>query len=455
LAKKYDAVAGKPHGPHLLSALTAGTITCPYLKSKVKKLSFPPSFHLFSISPQSHLWFTVDGQLPHMERSRYHKQFDSPPSAPRPPIEGLKSSLEALCAILDRGTYNLVPPGYPRGEGLYTGPNSVYYLLFKLSELYPDLQINGSTCRDLFNTHFDTNQYKHLTGWGAIAGKWGISDDRTVFWFLKAISTEDSALAVRLARAMTIVTREPNPTNEWLYGRAGYLYLLRALAHHFPSDADVKTACQDATDVLVTQILSVPKHEFTFHGKAYLGAAHGIIGVITQVVLSAGARAGEFTGDVRRFLDLQREDGNWPSSLPPKESAPLVQFCHGAPGAVISLLSIRPYFPTLQSRIDDAIRKARECIYEKGILKKEPSLCHGLAGNVLALDKERAGHLMPYLEEEFVKSRLRMRWYKRTDAPESLYDGVAGRCWAWAVMDLQERGESGGMAGRFLGYNDV
>jgi hypothetical protein len=53
---------------------------------------------------------------------------------------------------------------------------------------------------------------------------------------------------------------------------------------------------------------------------------------------------------------------------------------------VASLLSIRQHFLNLADRIDDAVAAGRELIMEKGVLaNKEPRLCHGVTGNVLAL----------------------------------------------------------------------
>ena len=51
------------------------------------------------------------------------------------------------------------------------------------------------------------------------------------------------------------------------------------------------------------------------------------------------------------LLSYQFDNGNFPASLP-LERDRLVQVCHGAPGVVVSLLSIREYFPSLKEKID-------------------------------------------------------------------------------------------------------
>jgi lantibiotic modifying enzyme len=85
---------------------------------------------------------------------------------------------------------------------------------------------------------------------------------------------------------------------------------------------------------------------------------------------------------LEELLAFQLPDGNWPT-IAEKTESKLVQWCHGAPGFVLCLLSLRPFFPTLHEKIDAAIERGRACTWEKGLLKKEPSLCHGILSNAL------------------------------------------------------------------------
>ena len=89
---------------------------------------------------------------------------------------------------------------------------------------------------------------------------------------------------------------------------------------------------------------------------------------------------------LEHLLDEQLPGGNWPASeiiSSGQTSKELVQFCHGAPGFVASLLPLRQYFPKLESRIDEAVAKARNCIWREGLLTKEPNICYGIFGNAL------------------------------------------------------------------------
>ena len=61
---------------------------------------------------------------------------------------------------------------------------------------------------------------------------------------------------------------------------------------------------------------------------------------------------------------IQYADGNWTSSEG-RKSADLVQFCHGAPGAVAPLCGAFEAFGT-EAYLDAAIL-AGDCIWEKGL----------------------------------------------------------------------------------------
>ena len=169
---------------------------------------------------------------------------------------------------------------------------------------------------------------------------------------------------------------DPDSENELLYGRAGYLYLLRLIKASFVDDPKTLQLITDTQDDVVDAVLDAPR-PWKWMGKVYIGAVHGAVGIITQIVLTNPQRyASKLEAELAVLLTYQYESGNFPSSVPPERDR-LVQVCHGAPGVVISLLSIKEYFPNLKEKIDRAIRKGREDILERGLLTKEPCICHG------------------------------------------------------------------------------
>jgi len=193
-----------------------------------------------------------------------------------------------------------------------------------------------------------------------------------------------------------------------------------------------------------------------WHGKRYFGAAHGDIGIITQVVLSNPSLAPQLARRLEKLLELQLSDGNWPSSarsLKEGKTASLIQWCHGAPGFLYSLQSLRPYFPELQNRIDSAIEKGQSVTWRHGLLTKEPSLCHGIFGNALVLPKgPKRQHFLALATADAV-DKVR-RHDPNLFEPASyghkaavLMNYLPSAAWTWAVCEQEHP--------QLIMYNDV
>lgn len=261
------------------------------------------------------------------------------------------------------------------GGGLYKGPISVAYTLMILQQAYPEQQVDGLPIGQWTTAYLKTAQ-DHMASYpGPKAGRCGITDDVMCLLAIAAASSQDGDMVAELCDYSAEVI-DAETENEVLYGRAGYLYLLRLVKASFADKPDTLQLIQDTQDDVVDAILDSPR-PWKWRGKAYLGAIHGTMGIITQCVLTNPKRyAPKMEADLAVLLTYQFESGNWPSSFPVDRDR-LVQVCHGAPGIVISLLSIREYFPNLQDRIDKAISKGRKDILERGLLTKEPCICHG------------------------------------------------------------------------------
>lgn len=289
-------------------------------------------------------------------------------------------------------------------------------------------------------------------------------DDIMALLAIGAASSKDVELTKSLCDYSAEVL-DPDSENEFLFGRAGYLYLLRLVKASFLDDQKTRQLLEDTQEDVIDAILDSPR-PWKWHGKVYIGAVHGAVGIITQIVLTNPRKYAEMLeAELAVLLTYQYDSGNFPSSVPPERDR-LVQVCHGAPGVVVSLLSIRDYFPNLREKIDKAIAKGRECIHERGLLTKEPCLCHGTAlppnvyalglltrspginGNALALEDAEFEHFLTYTTGHEMKSMEKDGMLEKSSAPEGLFTGEAGRAWTWAVADK-------GLNKRILGYNDL
>ncbi|KAI0828122.1 hypothetical protein F5Y06DRAFT_225912 [Hypoxylon sp. FL0890] len=344
-----------------------------------------------------------------------------------------------LLSSLDRiTTYN--PPVHTCStgwtfQGFYSGPTSIAYLFYRLSQIFPDLEFKQQSLLDWAEAYLSLGaRLKKKT---PDPSHCGIANETLAHLALTAVMQRDASLVRQICSFETVLNDEGEEgSNEWLYGRAGYLYFLRLCRTIF-KDGNASSSTASALDntikKTVTRILAAPQ-PWTWHGKQYFGAAHGAIGIICQVVSSRPSTAPKLQNLLSSLLDQQLDSGNFPSSAG-SESDRLVQFCHGGPGFIISLKSLIPHFPELQSKIEDAMANAAKDIWQRGLLTKQPCLCHGIAGNALALDggEERLMHFVSFMGTDALEKVGWLREAGRHDEFVGLYTGEAGRAWTWAV----------------------
>lgn len=330
--------------------------------------------------------------------------------------------------------------------GLYSGPTSVAYLFFRLSALYPEFMFKGQSLRDWAEAYLNLG----LSGphHPVEASHCGIGSEVLSQLALKAALERDPSLAQSLCAWERVINdKQTTGSNEWLFGRAGYLYLLRLARSAFLQDARTLDLINRVIEKTIQRILSV-QQPWIWHDKNFVGAAHGTFGILCQIAVSSPSSAPALEPMVSDMLRRQFPSGNFPSSLPAGRDK-LVQFCHGSPGAVLSLRSLRPHLPNLEDQIDHAITKAQADIWNRGLLTKAPSLCHGITGNALALDDH--AHLERFLASITSEALEENRWLAdagRSDEFVGLFTGEAGRAWLWAIVDK-------GIARTCIGFNDL
>lgn len=336
-----------------------------------------------------------------------HNDFDPPLKLLDDPEVLLRSALQRIL--------NSSPPqsNYTRTQlgGIFRGHTGIAYLFLQVYTSLPGLQIHGYSSLHWAQAYI-SGERGPLT---LEPGNCGLSSECLSHPAVKACITKNlndvrlflaylpQILAPSNATLSHCTDRgdardveqsgkeslDPFPS-DLLHGRAGTLYLLRLIRHWVPNSAPlVELYIVRLTERMMSTV-DTGDSSWLHTGKHYLGAAHGDIGIITQLVLTTPPLAPRLEARLARLLDLQAEDGNWPSSMaldcsgiPSTKQSPLVQWCHGAPGIVLSLISLRPFFPNIRNRIDDAIERGRSLTWTYGLLKKEPSLCHGIFGNSL------------------------------------------------------------------------
>lgn len=245
--------------------------------------------------------------------------------------------------------------------------------------------------------------------------------------------------------------------DELFVGRAGYVCGALWMA----KETDTPLVLSDLYDIcncIITSGRAYSKQKnctsplmYHYYDTEYLGAAHGLCFILQILMYVPGyldAYPGE-TKDIKASVDyllaLQTEQGNFPCATDeiningPSEEYDLVHWCHGAPGVVY--LMARAYIVFGDEKYLQSCEKCADLVWNKGLLRKGPGLCHGVAGNgyvFLLLYRltndvkylHRAMAFVQFLDKDEFKTQART-----PDNPYSLYEGIAGTaCYVADIM---------------------
>lgn len=232
---------------------------------------------------------------------------------------------------------------------------------------------------------------------------------------------------------------ETGEPDELLYGRAGYLYALLYIRSNVSEESIDRTLMKSLVhsilksgERLAARIDCGSPLMYEWHDSLYMGAAHGLAGILTLLL-----EAREFLGEsgiakVKGAIDFcmaqKFPSGNYPSSLG-STSDKLVHWCHGAPGFLFLFARAYEVYGC-----DQYLQEARSCndvIWERGLLKKGYGLCHGVAGNAycfLRLYKLTQEERYLYRASRFAEFCCAHGKHgcRVADRPYSLFEGLAG-----------------------------
>ncbi|KAJ8978929.1 hypothetical protein NQ317_002990 [Molorchus minor] len=177
---------------------------------------------------------------------------------------------------------------------------------------------------------------------------------------------------------------------------------------------------------------------YAYYQVEYLGAAHGICSILQALISVPGfldahpIDAADIKACIDFLLSLQSSDGNFPCATDEiGYKSDLVHWCHGAGGMVY--LMAKAYLVFREEKYLQSCIRMADLIWEKGLLKKGPGLCHGVAGNgyvfllLYRLTKKDPKYLYRALRFfEFMESPEFQNEARVPDNPYSLYEGLAG-----------------------------
>lgn len=218
----------------------------------------------------------------------------------------------------------------------------------------------------------------------------------------------DTSISLLEAFAGSPILTSAYTPSEVLYGRAGYLYacafvnktageVLIAPSVLKPVAGEILAVGRAGALALRQQgVTDGPPLMFDWHQTRYLGAAHGLTGIVQMLLLHKQLLNPGDWADVLASLDwlIRRSrypSGNYASSLDGSGRDRLVQWCHGATGAALTLVTA--YEVTGSEAYLKAARAACDVVWARGLLRKA-GLCHGIAGNLYAFLALRRAELL-------------------------------------------------------------
>ncbi|RIA99278.1 hypothetical protein C1645_811767 [Glomus cerebriforme] len=355
---------------------------------------------------------------------------------------------------------------YSRDYSIYAGYAGIAFTYFHLHQLNPNLTIAGDKVGLLCTTYLSAalsavkkTTENHIGFLDSHVGPLALA----VVAYYTIENKPHEAL-----NYMNLILDKYHPlaikekSNELLYGRAGYIYALKFIQNYCFDNIEIMQRLTDDKIKEIFELIIVegqkggvdsdsiekPPLMWTWHGKEYLGAVHGVAGIIAillQFKNLAEPYLDELFQTMEWLANVAFENGNYPSSLSKREDH-LVQVCHGAPGIVPAFLKIYELYPTraTSSTLLSAAIKSSDLIWERGILKKGlTGLCHNAVGNAYSF-------LLLYLVTKDEKQLQRAlafgfhasQWEKETekrhirvpDRPWSLWEGLAGGVMFWGDL---------------------
>ncbi|GJQ76591.1 putative lanthionine synthetase C-like protein [Trypoxylus dichotomus] len=319
------------------------------------------------------------------------------------PLETPGNLKPFLLEVLTRITHKFKPVEKNAEDGLYLGTAGVAYMFYHLSRipalreyhekylenavkyLIPALQV----CKR-FTTH-KNDVPSFLLG---NAGVYAIAI--TIYNSLGNATECDNYIelykdAGKLCKKMQFLNCG---SDELFVGRAGYicgaLWIENELKGRIFKIEDLYDLCKVTVESgrkYSQQNQSPSPLMYAYYNVEYLGAGHGLCSILQYIMSVPGylsnnpTDAKDIKASVDYLLSLQDEEGNFPTAMDELGQATnnLIHWCHGATG--VAYLLAKAYLIWKEEKYLEAVKKAGELIWNKGLLKKGPGLCHGIAGN--------------------------------------------------------------------------
>eukprot|EP01138_Halocafeteria_seosinensis_P007581 gb/GECG01007749.1/.p1 GENE.gb/GECG01007749.1/~~gb/GECG01007749.1/.p1 ORF type:complete len:438 (+),score=36.37 gb/GECG01007749.1/:1-1314(+) len=187
-------------------------------------------------------------------------------------------------------------------------------------------------------------------------------------------------------RKLIATAQDPHEYDELLFGRAGYLHAQRFINEQCGAEIIPTNEIQMVAKAIISSGKRLGNEEcplmWEWHDKKYLGAAHGVAGIVHELLCVTNLLHEDEAKLVRKTIDhclkyFRFNSGNFRSSIDSSKDK-LVHWCHGAPGWCMTLAKAFKVFGK-QRYIQGAV-DAAEVVWHRGLLRRV-GVCHGITGN--------------------------------------------------------------------------
>ncbi|KAG5318275.1 LANC2 protein, partial [Pseudoatta argentina] len=321
---------------------------------------------------------------------------------------------------------------------VYTGQAGIAYTLYRYGKYYNDSEYINMAAEILQRC---TTEFKSRHEVTFLTGTVGPLALAAVILHSQQEKEQAEQLIFKLKSLSTyVLDKHSGVPDELLYGRAGYLTgLLYLNSNILPAPIEANLIKQVVSCIINSGISYATSNRsqsplmYSWHDIEYIGAAHGLAGILylllqarqylTQVQLD------DYIKPSLYYLQkLQFSSGNFPSSIG-NFSDKLVHWCHGAPG--MSALFCLAYKVFEDHTFLETAIQCGEVAWERGLLKKGYSICHGVAGNgytFIHLFQQTKNIKYLYRACKFAEwcFDYGLHQNRSPDRPFSLFEGLAG-----------------------------
>lgn len=336
-----------------------------------------------------------------------------------------------------------------RDYTVYTGTAGVGLLYFHMSNKMKDA--DGSRSLRVAGSYADAAvkqlRRRGVSFLGGDAGPLALG--AVVYQRLGRASESQDCVDRLLSLSQQALTDSSLP-DELLFGRSGYLLSLLFVRHHLGNETIPQTVIRQVCERIIESGRALSRAQrsssplmYEWHDKKYLGAAHGLVGILhTLLVANDPSLKSELTSSIKPTLDylmtMKFPSGNYPSSVGSGSGDLLVHWCHGAPGWIHLFALAYKVFG--DAKYLEAMKDCAKVLWNRGLLRKGYGICHGVAGNAygfltayqLTGDQKYIYQAVKFAEWCFDYGKHGCR---TPDRPYSLFEGLAGTI--YFLVDLQ------------------